>query len=169
MNCVILWVRSGTGVHVLKYTVAPCLILVCGLFAAGCKSTPDAQSAPLPPRVDSITLQAPFDGAWQQTRDALLAQKYEIYTRDKRGLFVAYTKVKRRLLFFPNRMKLTITLERLSEDETRISVETIFQRYRVTPLTYPDWRDDPRVVEGEIAGALLEKIRAGKVSEEDSA
>ena len=153
----------------MKYALALCLVLVCGLFAAGCKSTSGAQNVPLPPRVDSITLEARFAGAWLQTRDTLLAQKYEIYTRDKRGLFVAYTKVKRRLLFFPHRMKLTITLEALSADETRVSVETIFQRYRVTPLTYPDWRDDPRVVEEEIAGALLEAIRTWSISEEGSA
>lgn len=152
----------------LNYVLAPCLVLVCGLFAAGCKSTPGTQSVPVPPRVDSITLQAPFDGAWQQTRDALLGQKYEIYTRDKRGLFVAYTKVRRRLLFFPYRTKLTITLEAVSVDETRVSVETIHQKYRVTPLTYPDWRDDPKVVEGDIAGTLLEAIRAGEVLEGES-
>lgn len=164
----LLWVCSGDrGFIVLKYAQVPCLILFCSLFVVGCMSTPEAQSAPLPPRVDSSTIDASFEGVWQRTRDVLLAEKYEIYTRDKRGLFVAYTKVKRRLLFFPQRMKLTITLEAVSADETRVSIETIYQKYRVTPLTYPDWRDDSKIVDEEIAGALIEAIRAGEVLERE--
>ena len=156
---------GGTGVQVLKNALSLCLVLGCGLFTAGCKSTPGGQE-PLPrARVDSVTLEVPFNEAWQRTRQALVDQKYEIYTRDKRGLYVAYTKVKRRLLFFPHRMQLTITLEATSAEETQLTVETIHQKYRVTLLTYPDWRDDPEVEKGDVAAALLEAIRSTEVTD----
>ena len=96
----------------------------------------------------------------------LLEQEYEVYSRDTRGLFVAYTKVKRHLLLFPHRMQVTVTLERVSTDSTRVSVETIHQKYRVTLLTYPDWRDDPKPAAGDEGRALLERIGSGLASAE---
>ena len=66
-------------------------------------------------------------------------------------------------------MKLTITLEATSPDETRVSVETIHQQYRVSLLTYPDWRDDRKIVEGETAAALLGAIGTAEVAEGESA
>ena len=135
-----------------------CLVPVCGLVAAGCKSTPD-DKAPLTVKVDSLTIQASLEKVWEGTRQALLDHNYEIYTRDKRGLFVAYTKVKRRLFILPHRTQLTVTVEAVSASETRLSVETIHQKYRVSLLTYPDWRDDPEPAQGDEGRDLLEAIK----------
>ena len=145
-----------------------CAFLVCGFLSAGCRSTPDVKVVPPAPRVDSIAVEGSFDDVWQRTRQALLDQKYEIYTRDKRGLFVAYSKVKRHLLLWPHRTKLTIVLEDVSPDEIVVSVETIHQRYRVSLLTYPDWRDDQKIVDGDIATSLLGVIKTAEVSISES-
>ncbi len=143
-----------------RLALVVCLVGVCGLVAAGCKSTPGDQAPPTA-KVDSLTIQGSFEEVWQGTRQTLLDQKYEIYTRDKRGLFVAYTKVKRRLFVFPHRTQLTVTVEAVSVAETRLSVETIHQKYRVSLLTYPDWRDDPEPAEGDEGRVLLEAIKKG--------
>lgn len=143
-----------------RFALVVCLVAVCGLVAAGCKSTPGNQPPPAA-KVDSLTIQGSFQEVWQGTRQALLDQRYEIYTRDKRGLFVAYTKVKRRLLIFPHRIQLTVTVEAVSVDEIRLSVETVHQKYRVSLLTYPDWRDDPIPAEGDEGRVLLEAIKEG--------
>ena len=141
-----------------RVALVVCLVVVCGLVAAGCRSMPGNQPPPAA-KVDSLTIRGSFEEVWQGTRQALLDQSYEIYTRDKRGLFVAYTKVKRRLLIFPHRTQLTVTVEAISRDETRLSVETIHQKYRVSLLTYPDWRDDPDPAEGDEGRVLLEAIK----------
>lgn len=135
---------------------AICFALICLGFAAGCKSAPEIVAAP--PAVSSTVIAGSFEDVWQITRQTLLDQKYEIYTRDTRGLFVAYTKVKRHLLFFPRRTQFTITLESVSPDATRVGVETIQQRYRVTLLTYPDWRDHREPAEVAAAEAILNAI-----------
>ncbi len=141
-----------------RLALVVCLAAVCGFVAAGCKSMPD-DAPPPSAKVDSLTIQGAPAEVWQGTRQALLDQGYEIYTRDKRGLFVAYTKVERRFFVFPHRTQLTVTFEAVSEDETRLSVEAVHQKYRVSLLTYPDWRDDPEPAEGDEGGVLLEAIR----------
>ena len=138
-----------------------CLFVVCGLVVVGCKSTRGDEGPAPAATVESLTVEAGFEEVWEKTRRALLEQKYEIYTRDTRGLFVAYTKVKQRLLLFPHRMQVTVTLESVSTNSTRVSVETIHQKYRVTLLTYQDWRDDPKPAAGDEGRALLEMIGAG--------
>ena len=144
-----------------RCAVSLCLVVVCGLVVVGCKSTRGDEGATPIVTVDSLMVGAGFEEVWQETRRALLEQGYEVYTRDTRGLFVAYTKVKRRLLLFPHRMQVSVTLERVSTDSTRVSVETIHQKYRVSLLTYPDWRDDPRPAAGDEGRALLEIIGSG--------
>lgn len=144
-----------------RHAQSLCLLAVCGLVAMGCQSTRGDEGRAPAPTVESLMVEAGFDEVWQETRRALLEQKYELYTRDTRGLFVVYSKVKRRFFFFPHRMQLTLTLERVSADSTRLSVETVHQKYRVTPLTYPDWRDDPKSAEGDEGRALLELIGSG--------
>ena len=143
-----------------RSVVSLCLFMACGLVAAGCASM-RGDEGPVPrATVESLTVGAGFEEVWEETRRALLEQKYEVYTRDTRGLFVAYTKVKRRLLLFPHRLQVTVTLESVSRDSTRVSVETIHQKYRVTLLTYPDWRDDSRPALGDEGRALLEMIES---------
>ena len=152
---------GGLGIRMCRYAVSFCLVVICGLVVVGCRSARGDEGPALSATVESLTVGAGFEEVWQETRRALLEQEYEVYTRDTRGLFVAYTKVKRRLLLFPHRMQVTVTLERVSTDSTRISVETIHQKYRVTLLTYPDWRDDPRPAAGDEGRALLEMIGSG--------
>lgn len=157
--CVLVWLRPWDGGFCMgRPTLVVCLAAVCGFVATGCRSMPD-DAPPPSAKADSLTLQGTLEDVWQGTRQALLDQDYEIYTRDKRGLFVAYTKVKRRFFVFPHRTQLTVTIEAVSGDETRLSVETIHQKYRVSLLTYPDWRDDPDPAEGDEGGVLLEAIR----------
>lgn len=128
------------------------------LGVSGCAT--GAQTPPEQPFVDTMTVPLDFDAAWLLTRDVLLDQDVEIYTRDKRGLFVAYTKTKRKSLIVPWRTKLTISLHEETAESTKIAIETVRQRYTVTPLTYPTWRDKD-FVEGESAGTeVLEAIKS---------
>ena len=136
-----------------------CILLGCAVLVSGCKSTPDS-AALRSAQMDSLVLPGNFDDVWQATRLGLSRQGYEIYTRDKRGLFVAHTKVRRHLFVFPNRTQLTVTLKEVSVDATRVTVETLKQGYRVTLLTYPDWRDSSKPADGDAALTLLESIRS---------
>lgn len=90
----------------------------------------------------TTTVDMPFKDAWQLVKSVLREQELDIYTRDKRGTFVAHTKVKRvwRILQ-PRRMQYTIELAPVSDTRTRIYVESVRQVYGVTLLTYPDWHD----------------------------
>ena len=92
--------------------------------------------------LDTGTVEAPFEETWQTVKTVLRERDLELYTRDKRGVFVAYTPVRRNLLQ-PGREKYAIELERIGATETRISIATIRQVYGVTLLTYPDWHDRP--------------------------
>ena len=157
----IMVLLGGSGIRMCRYAQSLCLLAVCGLVIGGCVSTRGDEGRAPAATVESLTIEGSFEEVWQATRRALLEQKYEVYTRDTRGLFVAYSKVKRRLFFFPHRMQLTLTLERVSANSTQLSVETIHQKYRVTLLTYPDWRDDPKPAAGDEGRALLEMIGAG--------
>jgi len=47
-------------------------------------------------RENSTIVDAPFKEAWQAVKGVLREQKLDIYTRDKRGTFVAYSKMHRR-------------------------------------------------------------------------
>jgi hypothetical protein len=133
---------------------------------AGCKTTP----APVePPPVVSAVVEQPFESAWEGTRDVLMQQGLQIYTRDKRGLFVAYTPTKRVLIVSPRRTKLTIALEPVTAQSTRVSVETIKQHYRVTLLTYPDWRDAPQGTDPKVGQTLLDAIVAHTGSKSEGA
>ena len=108
---------------------------------------------------NEATLEAPFDASWQATKAALRAREFDIYTRDKRGVFVAYSKMKRRAFLVPERIQYTVTLEPVSDQATRIAVESIRQVYGVTLLTYPGWHDRKTTDDAE-AQALIEAIRA---------
>jgi hypothetical protein len=88
----------------------------------------------------SASVAAPHEQTWQVVKTVLREQEYEIYTRDKRGTFVAYTPMKRRF-FQPHRVKYTIQLTEASSNETHVDIETMNQVYGVTLLTYPGWHD----------------------------
>ncbi len=104
---------------------------------------------------NSATINASFEDTWLAVKSVLREQNLEIYTRDKRGVFVAYTPMKRRYLQ-PKRDKYTIALDPVSDGETAIRIETLSQVYGVTTLTYPGWHDrkarDAGVAEAIIAG-----------------
>ena len=108
-----------------------------------------------------IVVSAPFNDTWQAVKDILRENELDIYTRDKRGRFVAYTPEKRRY-FQPNRYQYTFNLQAVSENETKIALDTRKQRYGVTLLTYPGWHDQ-KTVEAPESQALLDaiQVRAG--------
>lgn len=106
----------------------------------------------------SLSVSANFDDTWQAVKDTLRDKELEIYTRDKRGKFVAYTPMKRRYLQ-PNRYQYSFDIEAISEDETRIALDTRKQSYGVTLLTYPGWHDR-KTADTPQSQELLDAIQA---------
>ncbi|MBI2435142.1 MAG: hypothetical protein HYV26_19975 [Candidatus Hydrogenedentes bacterium] len=122
----------------------------------------------------NITVSAPFEQTWQTVKAVLREKGLELYTRDKRGVFVAYTPMKRRL-FQPKRVKYTIELAEVSSNETGVYVEMVNQVYGVTLLTYPGWHDRPAAdttgaseilsaVQARISGGTPESVPAAPAS-----
>lgn len=109
---------------------------------------------------ESVVVDVAFEPAWQAAKTALVDLDYSIYTRDKRGLFVAHGKRGRKWAI-PRRTQMTVTVESVTAQKTRVTVEALRQRYRVTPLTYPDWREIAPVDEELQTKELLEAIDAG--------
>lgn len=108
------------------------------LLMAGCSTAPPVDEAL--GAVDSLVVEAPMEEAWQAVKGVLRDREYLIYTRDKRGLFVAYTNMKRRRLT-PRRQQITVTLQAQTRVSTQITVEIVKQTYGVSLLTYPGWHD----------------------------
>ncbi len=107
-----------------------------------------------------ITVDASFEDAWQTVKAVLREQDLDIYTRDKRGTFVAFSDMRRKyLILTPTRTKYTIQLDALSQEETTIHIEAVRQVYGVTLLTYPDWHDR-KLTNAEGSQALLDAIQA---------
>lgn len=86
------------------------------------------------------TVEASFEDAWQGVKAALREEGLDLYTRDKRGEFEAYTKMKRRYLQ-PKRVAYRLTLTERAEGGTHIAISAVRERYGVTLLTYPDWHE----------------------------
>lgn len=91
----------------------------------------------------SLSVNAPFEQTWQAVKTVLREQGLELYTRDKRGVFVAYTPMKRTLFIQPHRTQFTIEITEVSSSESTVYVEAVNQVYGVTLLTYPGWHDRP--------------------------
>lgn len=109
---------------------------------------------------DSITVAKPLDEAWQDTKAVLRELEMDIYTRDKRGEFVAFTPMKRQLYVgTPHRTKLTIVLTENTANSTTVNIQTVAQVYGVTLLTYPDWHDRKAPNNSE-AVAIIESLKA---------
>lgn len=111
-----------------------------------------------------ITVKAPFDKTWQATKETLRELNLDIYTRDKRGVFVAYDQPKREWMQL-KRVKYEIQLGSVTSEETRIFVSAIKQIYGVTLLTNPDWHDRKMTGKSksdEIINKIIEKT-GGKV------
>ena len=108
--------------------------------------------------VDTAVVDAPFTETWQAVKGVLRENKYDVYTRDKRGLFVAYSGTTGRR-FVHHRTQYTITLESVSTNSTRMTIETLKQVYGVTLMTYPGWHDR-KTSDNSQALALLEASKA---------
>lgn len=132
-------------------------VLVGVLAFAGCASTPKKPVPDLAHQASRV-VQAPFDAAWQATRDALRKNDYIIYTRDKRGVFVAYSEKERRMRR-RIRNELTITLEAVTSGSTRITLAVQQQKFGVTLLTYPGWHDR-KTADGAVAEAFFEALES---------
>jgi hypothetical protein len=65
--------------------------------------------------------------------------------------------MKRHLLVAPRRTQYTITIESLSDQSTRVTVESVRQVYGVTMFTYPGWHDR-KTTDSTEAVAILEAI-----------
>jgi hypothetical protein len=107
---------------------------------------------------DTVTVEASFDDTWQAVKTVLLESDLEIYTRDRRGTFVAYSKMRHRF-YQPARTKYTVELARVSEEQTLVYCESLRQKYGVTLLTYPDWHDR-KTKDVSHTLAILESLQA---------
>ena len=133
------------------------VLLALVLASAGCARTArDTQGFAV---ADTAVLEAPFEEAWQSAKAVLRERDYDIYTRDKRGVFVAYSRMKRSRLLIPKRVKFTIALAPISDSATELTVESIRQVFGVTLLTYPGWHDRQTTDRSETQ-AILEAIQA---------
>jgi hypothetical protein len=106
----------------------------------------------------SATVEAPQDEVWQTVKSVLRERGLEIYTRDTRGKFVAFSEMHRRL-FVPERTQHSIEIVEVDPTESQIHIDTVRQVYGVTLLTYPGWHDRKTTDESE-AVAILEAIQA---------
>ena len=121
---------------------------------------------------DSVIVDAPLAQTWQTAKAVLREMNLDLYTRDKRGLLVAYSQMKRRRLV-PQRTEFTISMVKHGEAATAITVETVKQVYGVTLLTYPGWHDRKTTDNAQalaILGTIQTKISAPSdtVSEEEN-
>lgn len=140
-----------------RYATVLGVLLVLGMLAgSGCaRAARDTTGFSVQ---EEATVQAPFEDAWQTVKGVLREQGYDIYTRDKRGAFVAYADAHRVLWTQPRRIKYTIDLAPVSDTETSVRVEAVRQVYGVTLLTYPGWHER-RLTENDGAVALLAAVR----------
>jgi len=133
------------------------MVLLSIILFSGCARTLKDTSGFAEEKV--FTVKAPFDKTWQATKETLRELKLEIYTRDKRGVFVAYDQPKREWMQL-RRIKYEIQLGSVNSEETRVLVSAIKQIYGVTLLTSPDWHDRKITKEtktDEIINKIMEK------------
>lgn len=106
---------------------------------------------------------AGYEDTWHAVKRTLRDQGYEIYTRDKRGIFVAFTDM-RRALGQPKRIKYTVELGAVNDSQTDIYIEAVRQSYGVTLLTDPDWHDRRMEDDGSL-DAILAAVEARATGE----
>jgi hypothetical protein len=130
-------------------------------IAGGCASTArDTSGFAVTQEAD---VNASFDQTWQAVKHALREHELDIFTRDKRGTFVAYSKAKGIPDIKRRRVKHTITIEARGEEKCHLRIDTVSQVYGVTLLTYPGWHDrkmkDPAPTQ-ELLAKLQAKVEA---------
>ncbi len=106
-------------------------------------------------------VETPFEETWQIVKSVLRQKDYEIYTRDKRGVFVAYTQSREFLgmLTMARRTAYTVELAPLDGGGTAVYIEGLRQVYGTSLLTYPGWHDR-KLKKEDGAVALMEAIQA---------
>jgi hypothetical protein len=139
-----------------------CLVLLVFVTTLGCARA--ARDTTGFATTDSAVVNAPLEKTWTATRDVLNEHKLDVYTRDKRGRFVAYSDMHRQLLLVPHRQEYTITLQEQG-GATNVTIQTLKQVYGVTLLTYPDWHARKTTNNSE-AQALLNDIQARATGQE---
>lgn len=107
---------------------------------------------------NTFEVDMPFDQTWQVVKGVMQEEGLYLYTRDKRGTFVAFSEPQRRP-FKTRRIQYTVELEPVSDSETSIYIETIRQKYGVTLMTYPDWHDR-KATDATKSERLAESIKA---------
>jgi hypothetical protein len=108
---------------------------------------------------ESAVVEAPFDETWQAAKSVLREMELNIYTRDKRGKFVAFSDMERQLILFtPEREQLTVSLDPVTAESTAVDVEVLRQVYGVTLLTYPDWHAR-KTNDAALASTFLESLQ----------
>ncbi|MCX5768805.1 MAG: hypothetical protein NTZ09_00820 [Candidatus Hydrogenedentes bacterium] len=137
------------------------LLIPLALALAGCaRSASDTAGFAVS---QSAAVGAPFDQAWQTVKAVLREyekpNRFEIYTRDRRGVFVAFENTGRQAFLVPSRVQYTVSVEPAGENASQVTVETIRQVYGVTLLTYPGWHDRPMKDPAKAQG-LLGEIQA---------
>lgn len=141
----------GTYRKALYFSLLLALVAVAGCARAARDTTGFSVT-------DTAVINAPLEPAWQATKAVLREMEMDIYTRDKRGAFVAYSGVRRRMLV-PHRIRYQISLEQESDAATRLTIETTRQVYGVTLLTYPDWHDR-KTTDNSEALQVIESVKA---------
>ena len=137
----------------VKFFSVTALFVVATL--GGCaRSVPDTEGFAL---TDTAEIQLSASEAWQVTKQALLDLDLDLYTRDRRGRFVAFSS-KKRGWFNLGRVKYTIDLTEQAENRTKITVETLRQVYGSTLLTEPGWHDR-KTTENSGAQQILDSIQ----------
>ncbi len=133
------------------------LLFVAAVASSGCaRAARDTSGFAME---DTVTVSHNMEDTWQATKEVLRDLKLDIYTRDKRGDFVAYTEMHRYLkLFTPSRTQISIHLQSVSANSTKVTVETLHQVYGVTLLTYPDWHDR-KTTDNKQAQAILDALK----------
>lgn len=127
------------------------------LFAIGCAKSLKDTTGFAEEKV--VTIKAPFDKTWEATKDTLRELNLQIYTRDKRGVFVAYDQ--KRKEWAMKRIKYEINLGEINPNETKLYISAIKQVYGVTLLTYPGWHDrkiTEKTKSDEIINKIMEKV-----------
>jgi hypothetical protein len=132
------------------------VVLVCVVVVGCARAARDTTGFEV---VETATVDASLLDAWQAGKAVLREQGLNLYTRDTRGILVAYTEVERRLRVEPRRIRYTLTFEALSDTATEVRVEKVRQVYGVTVLTYPGWHDR-QTTDSSDAAEILSAIQS---------
>ncbi|MBI1317908.1 MAG: hypothetical protein GC168_03030 [Candidatus Hydrogenedens sp.] len=105
-----------------------------------------------------IVVEQPFEEAWVNVKNVLVASDMMVYTRDKRGSFEAYDGPTNPIPYIRNRRtKYNVDLIATSNTQTHIQLQATRQVYGSSLTTYPDWHDR-KTTDGEMLDELIAAI-----------